>query len=125
MRQGEHRRGGTGTPPAPAVVYETGDCVVVELRGEVDIVTLQGSVALLETVAAGPAATVVIDLTRTTFLDCSGLTLLLRTRRHVESRGGRLRLVCDHPLTLRLLEVTGLLPLFAPAPTVEAATRQS
>ncbi|MFI9780665.1 anti-sigma factor antagonist [Streptomyces sp. NBC_01003] len=124
MRQGEDRRGGTDTPPAPPVVYETGDCVVVELRGEVDIVTLQDSVALLETVAAGPAATVVIDLTRTTFFDCSGLTLLMRTRRRVESRGGRLRVVCNQPLTLRLLEVTGLLPLFAPAPTVEAAARQ-
>jgi anti-anti-sigma factor len=106
------------------VVYETGDCVVVELRGEVDIVTLQDSAALLETVAAGPAATVVIDLTRTTFFDCSGLTLLMRTRRRVESRGGRLRVVCNQPLTLRLLQVTGLLPLFAPAPTVEAAARQ-
>lgn len=106
------------------MVYETGDCVVVELRGDVDIVTLQDSVALLETVAAGPALTVVIDLTRTTFFDCSGLTLLLRTRRRVESRGGRLRVVCNQPLTLRLLEVTGLLPLFAPAPTVEAAVRQ-
>ncbi|MFB7992164.1 anti-sigma factor antagonist [Streptomyces sp. NPDC056002] len=124
MRQGEQRHGGTDAAPPP-VVYETGDCVVVELRGDVDIVTLQSSVALLETVAAGPAATVVIDLTRTTFFDCSGLTLLLRTRRRVEARGGRLRLVCDQPLTLRLLEVTGLLPLFAPAPTVEAATRQN
>ncbi|MFE5028466.1 anti-sigma factor antagonist [Streptomyces sp. NPDC056656] len=124
MRQGEQRRGDTDAPPAPPVVYETGDCVVVELRGEVDIVTLQDSVALLETVAAGPAATVVIDLTRTTFFDCSGLTLLMRTRRRVESRGGRLRVVCNQPLTLRLLEVTGLLPLFAPAPTVEAAARQ-
>jgi len=111
-------------PPALPVVYGIGDCVVVELRGEVDIVTLQDSVALLETVAAGPAGTVVIDLTRTTFFDCSGLALLVRARRRVESRGGRLRLVCDHPLTLRLLEVTGLLPLFAPAPTVEAASRQ-
>ncbi|MFD3478457.1 anti-sigma factor antagonist [Streptomyces sp. NPDC058695] len=124
MRQGEQRRGDTDAPPAPPVVYETGDCVVVELRGDVDIVTLQDSVALLETVAAGPASTVVIDLTRTTFFDCSGLTLLLRTRRRVESRGGRLRVVCNQPLTLRLLEVTGLLPLFAPAPTVEAAVRQ-
>ncbi|MGW6402949.1 anti-sigma factor antagonist [Streptomyces sp. NPDC055134] len=124
MRQGEQRRGDTDAPAAPPVVYETGDCVVVELRGEVDIVTLQDSVALLETVAAGPAATVVIDLTRTTFFDCSGLTLLMRTRRRVESRGGRLRVVCNQPLTLRLLEVTGLLPLFAPAPTVEAAARQ-
>ncbi|MER7200035.1 anti-anti-sigma factor [Streptomyces sp. CB01635] len=124
MRQGEQRRGATDAPPAPPVVYETGDCVVVALRGEVDIVTLQDSVALLETVAAGPAATVVIDLTRTTFFDCSGLTLLLRTRRRVESRGGRLRVVCNQPRTLRLLEVTGLLPLFAPAPTVEAAVRQ-
>ncbi|MFF1357548.1 STAS domain-containing protein [Streptomyces sp. NPDC058297] len=124
MRQGEQRRGGTDAPPAPPVVYETDDCVVVELRGEVDIVALQSSLALLETVAAGPSATVVIDLNRTTFLDCSGLTLLMRARRRVESRGGRLRLVCDRPLTLRLLEVTGLLSLFDPAPTVEAAARQ-
>ncbi|MFF1686792.1 MULTISPECIES: hypothetical protein [unclassified Streptomyces] len=58
MRQGEQRRGGTDAPPAPPVVYESGDCIVLELRGEVDIMTLQGSMALLETVTAGPSATV-------------------------------------------------------------------
>jgi anti-anti-sigma factor len=66
----------------------------------------------------------VIDLSRIEFFDCSGLRLLYRARSRVLDRGGQLLLVCAHPLTLRVLRITGLSRLLPPQPTLDAALEQ-
>jgi anti-anti-sigma factor len=66
----------------------------------------------------------VIDLSGVDFFDCSGLRLLYRARGRLLERGGELRLVCTHPLTLRVLKVTGLARLLPPQPTLQAALAQ-
>ena len=42
------------------------------------------------------------------FMDCSGLSVLCRTRNRVLALGGQLRLVSHDPRFLRLLRLTGL-----------------
>jgi hypothetical protein len=42
----------------------------------------------------------------------------------VLDRGGRLHLVCAHPLTLRVLRITGLARVLPPHPTLRAALEQ-
>jgi anti-anti-sigma factor len=59
------------------------------------------------------------------FFDCSGLRLLHRARARDRERDGRLHLVCTHPLTLRVLRVTGLTRLLPPYPTPDAALEQA
>jgi anti-anti-sigma factor len=66
----------------------------------------------------------VIDLRQVEFFDCSGLRLLYRARQRVLDRDGRLHLVCTHPLTLRILRVTGLNRLLPAQPTLDAALGQ-
>lgn len=110
-----------GAGSAPPHVYWTDGCVVVELHGEVDVSAYQRAAPVLDPIAAGSVPTVIVDLRHTTFFDCSGIALLLRARRGVTGRGGRLRVVCDHPLTLRMMGVTGLLPVLKPVPTLRAA----
>ncbi|MET9872886.1 STAS domain-containing protein, partial [Streptomyces sp. NPDC006386] len=56
--------------------------------------------------------------------DCSGLRLLYRARSRVLDRGGYVLLVCSHPLTLRVLRITGLSRLLPPQPTLDAALQQ-
>ncbi|MFI8191743.1 anti-sigma factor antagonist [Streptomyces sp. NPDC085946] len=94
---------------------------VLELRGEIDIAAAAEIAPCLDRVTARPEARIVIDLTRVEFFDCSGLRLLYRARSRVLDRHGRLLLVCTHPLTLRVLRVTGLARLLPPQPSVEAA----
>ena len=106
-------------------VYGAHHAIVVELHGEIDVVAFQRSAPLLDAVTAGPEPLLVVDLTHVTFLDCSGLSLLMRAHRRMAAADGRLRLVCTRPLTLRMLSVTGLASVLAPAPTVEAALRDS
>lgn len=102
-------------------VYGQGGAVVVELRGEVDLLAYQRMAPLLDPITGGSATTVVIDLTRTTFFDCSGLALLVRAHRRTTARGARLSVVCTHRLTLRVLRLTGLTPTLSPVSTLEEA----
>ncbi|MFI0238794.1 STAS domain-containing protein [Streptomyces sp. NPDC016845] len=110
---------------SPPVVHTPGDCAVVELRGEIDLLAFQRMAPLLDTVAAGPYRVVAIDLTGTTFFDCSGLSLLVRAHRRAAHRGGRITVVCGHRLTLRIIELSGLTEVLTPVATVEEALRPS
>ncbi|MEV8033450.1 anti-sigma factor antagonist [Streptomyces sp. NPDC002742] len=95
--------------------------VVLELHGEIDLLTTTEITPLLDAVTSDPAPQVVIDLRCVEFFDCSGLRLLYRARRRVLDRGGRLHLVCDHPLTLRMFRVTGLSRILPPYASLEEA----
>jgi anti-anti-sigma factor len=94
---------------------------VLEFHGEIDIAAAAQIAPYLDRVTARPGVRVVIDLSGVDFFDCSGLRLLYRARGRVLDRGGELRLVCAHPLTLRILKVTGLARLLPPQPTLDAA----
>lgn len=107
----------------PPVVYTVDDCAVVELAGEIDLLGFQRIAPLLDSVAAGPYRVVAIDLTRTTFFDCSGLSLLVRTHRRASLRGGRVTVICSHRLTLRIIHLSGLTDALCPTSTVEQALR--
>ncbi|MFZ3555495.1 MULTISPECIES: STAS domain-containing protein [unclassified Streptomyces] len=112
-----------GDVPAPRLRI-VGDCVVIELVGEIDILTFHRISPLLNSVAAGPYRVVVVDLTGTTFFDCSGLRLLEHAANRAAEHDGRLTVVCRHRLTLRLISLGGLTGLLAPAWTVGEAVRR-
>ncbi|WP_309059129.1 anti-sigma factor antagonist [Streptomyces sp.] len=111
--------------PAPLTrhlrVHQDRGHTVLEFRGEIDIAAAEEITPHLDAATAAPDARIVIDLTRVTFFDCSGLRLLFRARHRVLAGHGRLRLVCAHPLTLRMLRITGLARLLPPHPTLDAA----
>ncbi|GAB2886251.1 anti-sigma factor antagonist [Streptomyces deserti] len=94
---------------------------VLEFRGEIDIAAAAQIAPHLDRATSRPEGRIVIDLTQVEFFDCSGLRLLYRARSRVLERHGRLLLVCTHPLTLRVLRITGLARLLPPQPTLDAA----
>lgn len=95
--------------------------LVLEFRGEIDVAAASEITPFLDSVTARPAPRIVIDLRPVEFFDCSGLRLLYRARRRVLARGGTLRLVCTHPLTLRVLRITGLSQVLPPSASLEEA----
>ncbi|MGI5430503.1 anti-sigma factor antagonist [Streptomyces sp. CA-179760] len=97
---------------------------VLEFRGEIDLAAATEIAPHLDRETNRRAARVVIDLSRIEFFDCSGLRLLYRARSRVLDREGHLVLVCAHPLTLRVLRLTGLSRLLPPQPTLDAALEQ-
>ncbi|MEU1101359.1 anti-sigma factor antagonist [Streptomyces tibetensis] len=114
--------------PAPLtrhlrVRHERGH-TVLEFRGEIDLAAASEIAPHLDRETDRPAVRVVIDLSGTDFFDCSGLRLLYRARSRVLERRGQVLLVCAHPLTLRVLRITGLSRLLPPQPTLDAALEQ-
>ncbi|MFB6847404.1 anti-sigma factor antagonist [Streptomyces sp. NPDC056373] len=94
---------------------------VLELRGEIDLAAASEIAPHLDRETDRPEARIVIDLSGIDFFDCSGLRLLYRARSRVLERRGQMLLVCAHPLTLRVLRITGLARLLPPQPTLDAA----
>lgn len=105
-------------------VHEERGHTVLEFRGEIDIAAAAEIEPHLDRATADPDVRVVIDLSLVEFLDCSGLRLLYRARSRVLDRDGKLLLVCTHPLTLRIMRVTGLTRLLPPLPSLDAALGQ-
>ncbi|MFJ7073952.1 anti-sigma factor antagonist [Streptomyces sp. NPDC098781] len=105
-------------------VHRHRDHTVLEFLGEIDIAAAVEIAPYLDRVTTHPEARIVIDLRNVEFFDCSGLRLLYRARSRVHDHGGQLHLVCTHPLTLRVLRITGLSRLLPPHPTPDAALGQ-
>jgi anti-sigma B factor antagonist len=86
--------------------------VNVTVRGEVDVHTAPLlRERLLEAVGQGEAL-VLVHLDGVTFIDSTGLGVLVGAHRAQRASGGVLELVCSQPRVLRILELTGLHRVF-------------
>ena len=89
--------------------------------GEVDRATVQELEQTLLGVGEDLAGALVVDLTGCTFLDASGLTALITTRKRLHRSSRRLALVLSNPSVLRIFEITALDQLFEIYPSLGAA----
>jgi anti-sigma B factor antagonist len=102
----------------PGTDLSTRDCdghVVVTLSGELDMLDA-GRVAAGLAAAAARAPQVIVDLAGLQFIDCSGITALVRGRKLARHAGGELRLAAPQPQVLLVLTVTrlvGVIPVHA------------
>jgi anti-sigma B factor antagonist len=101
----------TGCLPC-RTVHVVGETTVVELCGEIDLLTAPFVAARLDSLTAGPRSDLVLDLRPVTFIDCTGLGLLCRARNRATARQGRLRLVTDSARLLGMLRHAGLAGAF-------------
>ncbi|RST15919.1 anti-sigma factor antagonist [Streptomyces sp. WAC05374] len=98
------------------VTARPGGDTMISVSGELDIVTGEELRDRLHT-ALNQSATVLIDLSHVTFLDCSGVRVLLWARRQAAATGVRLLLHDPSPAVGRILRATRLDTAF----TVSAA----
>ncbi|MGP3978645.1 STAS domain-containing protein [Streptomyces sp. 8N114] len=92
---------------------------VVELHGEIDLAVVLETTPQLYALTTAAAPRLVADLRPVTFIDCSGLALLVDIRSRVLASGGTFTLVCADSRVLRLLQITGLSDVLAPVPSLE------
>lgn len=96
-------------------------CALISIGGEVDLGTASelSDEAFSAMQDIGPR--VVLDLTNVSFMDSTGLKVLLAVRRSAQLAGGLLALAAPtHPVQ-RVINVTGLQETFTICPTVEQA----
>jgi len=82
-------------------------CVVVEVRGEVDLTSARILGRHLSLVFTRQAPATILDLSGLAFLDCAGLRVLLPASRPAAVRGGALVLAAPRPIVVKLLQLTG------------------
>jgi anti-sigma B factor antagonist len=89
-------------------VEQRGECWVVTVRGEVDLVTAPTlKTRLLDLVADG-ATEIVVDLSGTEFMDSTGLGAVVAAYKRVRAHDGHLKLVATTSRVKRAFEITNL-----------------
>ena len=89
-----------------------GDVTVVTVAGEVDVYTAAQLRAALDEEVAADHVHLVVDLDEVTFLDSTGLGVLVGRLKLVRNQSGWLRLVCSNERILRVFRITGLDKVF-------------
>lgn len=81
----------------------------VHLHGELDLAAEQRLLEEIGGLLDAPGSSVLLDCSGVTFADSSGIRALVRLRR---DHGDRLTVAALSPSLRRVLEISGLLPLF-------------
>jgi anti-sigma B factor antagonist len=85
---------------------------ILKPSGEVDIQTSPLLAEKLRSVLDQGFSSVVVDLGAVTFLDSTGLSVLVTGLKHCRAAGGEFRLLDPQPNVRRVLEITGLTDIF-------------
>jgi len=96
---------------------------VVEIRGELDLSSAPAlRDRLLEIAADGPVR-LILDLSGLTFMDSTGISVLVATERQAHVLGGTLSLAGPQKVVARVLHITSLDKHFPTFPTVGDAVQ--
>jgi anti-sigma B factor antagonist len=120
----------TSAPPAPdperpppfsvaTTTLSGAPCVCA--RGELDVATVSVLAEPLEQLIRESAGVLVVDLCDVSFLDSTGISVLVRARALLGRGDRELLLVCPPGPLRRVLELTGVADLFAIAGSREDA----
>lgn len=97
------------------------DVSVVTVEGEVDVYTAAQLRQTLDQEIADGHVRLVVDLDSVTFLDSTGLGVLVGRLKLVRNDSGWLRIVCSSERILRVFRITGLDKVFGIHDSLEDA----
>jgi anti-sigma B factor antagonist len=103
-----------------ALRLESGYALVAP-TGELDVATAPELRTALVDAVASPLPGVVVDLSQVSFIDSSGLGVLVGGLKRARTNGQWMRLVCPSDGIVRLFEITGLTKVFDLFATLDAA----
>ncbi len=103
---------------------KAGNYLIVRIGGELDhhycdIIRSRIDPELMEP----PIRNIVFDLSALSFMDSSGIGMLMGRLRIVQAIGGQACLICENPSVLRILEMSGVLSLFTRSKNVADAVK--
>jgi len=101
---------------------QVGGYSVVAVTGELDVYTAPALEEALGDLVDAGSVEVVVDLTGVTFMDSTGLGLLIKALKWTREHGGSLRIVANSEKVLRVFRVTGLDSVLALHETLAEAT---
>ena len=96
-------------------------CAVLTVGGEIDLATAPDLAAAARSALDEISSALVIDLSEVTFLDSTGLKVLLTVQKQAQSAGGGLALAGVAGPVEKVIVVTGLTEIFTICPDVLTA----
>jgi anti-sigma B factor antagonist len=102
-----------------------GERIVMHLGGEIDVYTAPLVREKLDEQIHGGNTDLVVDLTNVSFLDSTGLGVLVGRLKLARTRGGHLRLVGADERVLKVFSITGLDKVFEIHRTLDSALAAS
>jgi len=90
-----------------------GDCAVLRVSGEIDVYTAPLLRERVTHLVDDGARHIIADLRGVTFLDSTGLGVLVGSLKRLRSHDGSLRVVINADRILRIFRITGLVSVFA------------
>lgn len=107
--------------PAVREITQHDSATVIRLSGEVDMSRSPGVHQALVEVLQGRPARLVIDLTEVSYMDSSGVGVLVDALRRMRTTSGKLALVAVAPRVLSVLQITKLDQFFEMYSTLQEA----
>jgi anti-sigma B factor antagonist len=95
---------------------------VIKADGEIDLAGAPRLREAFSDVLAQGLTHLLMDLRAVTFIDSTGLGVLVGAGKKAYGLGGSLKIVCDNQRVLRLLAITGISRTLPVLPTLEEAT---
>lgn len=87
---------------------DSGNQTIVSVCGELDVYTAPDLEESLEELVGAGKTNLVIDLTGVTFLDSTGLGVMVKALKWVREASGALQVVADEERIARVFRITGL-----------------
>jgi anti-sigma B factor antagonist len=94
---------------------------LIHLEGEIDLHCSTAVKQELQTAIEGKPAKLMVDLSKVTYIDSSGLAALLEGMQGVEFYGGKFYLVAMNEALHAIFEISKLHEVFRVVPSVDAA----
>jgi anti-sigma B factor antagonist len=104
---------------------EQGAVTVVHVAGEIDVYTAPLLREVLDKQVAAGRTNLVVDLEKVTFMDSTGLGVLVGRLKLVRGQNGSLRIVSAQERILKVFKITGLDKVFHIYPTVDVAVEDA
>jgi anti-sigma B factor antagonist len=101
---------------------DRGKLTVVHVGGEIDVYTAPLLREALDKQVAAGRAHLVVDLEDVTFMDSTGLGVLVGRLKLVRAQNGSMRIVSSQDRILKVFKITGLDKVFHIHDSVDAAT---
>jgi len=95
---------GAGSAGSVDITFDADGTPIVALTGEIDMSNVESLRRLIEPVVARSPERVIFDLAELTFMDSSGIALLLQ----VSAKTGTVRIRQPSALVRRMIDATGL-----------------
>lgn len=110
-------------PQFEMTVPEVSGVPVLKVRGEIDVASAPDFHASISDIIGRGPEVVIVDMSEVSFIDSTGLGVLVSAEKETREAGKDLRLVVTQPQIMKLLELTGLDEVFTVLSSTNDAVR--